>query len=759
VAASKGSPETPNQNYIAVLDDRSMSQEITRRLAIMFTDLVGYSSMMGVDEHQAIDQLENYRAILCPIIETHQGKVIEFAGDSVFARFDTAAAAADAGLEIQQTLQRYNDKHSSELRSRIGVHFGDVLERDGHIYGDDINIAARLEPLGDPQGVCISETVYHELNESLRNNCVAYGRPLLKNITERLQVFHLFREPVSNGKRLSLHLRRAKHYLGDHPTVSAPLGIVILAVSVYLLVPVFFKPASAVHYVELGEIRNLSPDDMPEYYTIGIADEIRTRLKEIPSLYVSLAEEEVAAEVILTGSMQQLTDHVRISYQIVRRDDGVEIGGARMDGKLENMLSMQRKLANRVATELASKLDFTLEKQKTEKRRVAPEAYQYYLQAREYAKRPDDKQTLNASISLYRKSVLKDNKYAAAYAGLCEAYWGMYLLERHGNLVEQAQQACLKAEILDADLAEVQVALGAIYNGRGRLQKAIVAYNKAIQLEPRNIDAFVGLADVYTNINKPKLAEQTYRRAIELQPGNWEAWVNYGRYQFNAGQFNKAEKSFRRVVALTPDSIHAYSNLGAALLYLGDFKQAAQVFDEQSELKPSATLLSNAATMYYYYGDYERAARMYEEAIALAPEQCLFWVNLSDALHQLPRQNEDARNADSHALELCSNELEVNPEDHEILLLKSKMLARMGRIDEALAAANVYKSFNYSDPQDQLNLALVFLRSGDLGAVKDTLEQAIQLGYPHTLILAEPEFKPVRDEAWFKSLVDENRRH
>ena len=125
-----------------------MSQETTRQLAIMFTDLVGYSSMMSADEHDAINQLQDYRALLCPVIESHGGTVIEFAGDSVFARFPTAAGAVDAGIEIQQALGRYNHQHNRELRTRIGVHYGAVLEKDNQIFGDDINIAARLEPLG-----------------------------------------------------------------------------------------------------------------------------------------------------------------------------------------------------------------------------------------------------------------------------------------------------------------------------------------------------------------------------------------------------------------------------------------------------------------------------------------------------------------------------------------------------------------------------------------------------------------------------------
>ena len=730
-----------------------MSKETSRRLAIMFTDLVGYSSMMVADEHEAINRLVDYRDILCKIIKKYKGRVIDFAGDSIFASFESAVDAVDAALKIQEALQQYNESHIEKLQTRIGVHYGDVLEKDGGIFGDDVNIAARLEPLGDPLGVCISETVYRELDAQLQNNCICYGRPVLKNIGSSLKIFHLFQGPVNSTKRLHILFRRIKCYLGDRPSMSLPLATVFMVLSVYLLASVFFKPVNAVHYVELGEIRNLSQGEMPEYYTIGIVDEIRTRLKDIPNLYLSVAEDDVGAEVILTGSMQQLSDRVRISYQIIRRADDSQIGGSSIDGSLENMLDLQSELADKVAKELASELSLTLLKEKPVKQQISAEAYQYYLQAREYAKRPDDKQTLNTSSLLYKNALQIDDKFAAAYAGLCEVYWGMYLLERRTELVRQAEQACLQAESLDENLAEVQVALGKIYRGRGRYLKSIAAYNKAIQLEPRNIAAYVGLADVYTNIDSPQLAEQTYLRAIGLQAGNWEAWTKYGRYQFNTGQFDKAEASFSKVISLIPDNVNAYANLGAALLFQGRFKQAARVFSKQAELEPSATILSNVATMYYYDGDYKGAKGMYEKAIELSPKQCLYWSNLADALHQLPGSKEDAINADKQALELCDKEHKVNPENKIILITKSRLLARLGMIEEALSEIKSYKLTASSDPDVQLYLALAFLQSGDIGAMKNALELAVEQGYPRSLVLVEPEFMPYRDDAWFKSMI------
>ena len=731
-----------------------MSQETSRRLAIMFTDLVGYSSMMAANEREAINRLADYRELIVKRINAHQGKVLDSSGDSIFACFSQVDNAVSAALEIQQALQQYNEDHPAKLYSRIGLHYGMVLEKDGSIYGDDVNIAARLESLGDPEGVCISETVYRELGADLRNNCVSYGHPVLKNIGDSLKVFHLFRQPVKAQKWLQLQSRRIRNYLSDHPVISAPLMIIMLVLSIYVLASIFSRPVKAVYTIELGQIRNLSQNVLPQYYTIGVADELRTRLKRIPKLFLVTSEDNIDADIELTGSLQQLSGKVRVSYRLTRRADGEEIGSGSIDGRLANMLTLQSELADKVVNKLSRELDLKLLKQKVTRQNLSPEAYQYYLQAREYAARPDDSQTLAASISLYKNALQIDDKFAAAYAGLCDAYWGEYLLKRSAEMVNQAEIACLKAQSLNDNLAEVQVALGEIFQGRGNFDKSIAAYNKAILLEPRSIDAFVGLADVYASTNRYKLAQQTYQRAVGLQPGNWKAWVSYGRYLFNRGQFDKAEIAFRKVVALTPDNVNAYANLGAALLYQGRIKQAAQAFSHQAKLQPTATILSNVATMYYYDGNYKDARDNYRKAIELSPEQCIYWSNLADTLHQIPDNKMEAGDADRHALSLCTKEHQVNPQDKIILITKSRLLARLGKTKEALSEIRSSELTNSTDPDVQLYLALAFLQSGEIKAMKNALAQAIKQGYPRFLVMVEPEFAPYRKDAWFKTLLE-----
>ena len=735
-----------------------MIQQTTRELAIMFTDLVGYSRMMGDDEQQAIAQLEIYRSILSQVIEDHHGTVIEFAGDAVFARFNTATEAVDAGMDIQRSLRAHNSENENHpLQSRIGVHFGEVLVKGSDLYGDDINIAARLEPLCDAEGVCISKSVRDELNTARLKHCVAFGRPALKNISGRFPVYQLFPEPINWRKRLSLGVRRGRRYFSDHPAVSYSVALTILLAVVFVLAPVFFKPATAAHYMELGEIKNLNPDEMPEYYTIGIADEIQTRLKEIPNLYLTKPEDEVGAEVILTGSVQQMAQQVRLAYRLARREDGVEIGGASLNGRLEDMLDLQAQLAEKVVVDISREFNLNRVESKHAEHEVDPEAYQYYLQARDYASRPDDERSLDTTIHLYKASIKLDPEFAAAHAGLCMANWARYEMSREGQYVMQAEQACHDAQTLDPDSAEVHIALGEVKAGRGLWEQAIAEFNRAIRVDPRNFAAYIKLAEVYNDKNEHKLANQTYRRAISMHPGQWEAWSYYGAYQFNQGDHKGAIKSFRKVVDLTPDNSQGYANLGGVYLYAGQFKKAAEAFNKQSELKPSSQVILNTGTMYYYDGNYVRAAELYRKAIEMDSAICGYWGNLSDALQLIHGREAEAHAAVARDLAVCDQELAVNPVDYEVLINKASSLSKLGRGQDAVAAITTAQTIAPNNPQIWLYSSLVYLRQKDMARTRSSLEQAVEGGDPQTLIRAEPAFDPIRNEEWYQSLLQKEQ--
>jgi class 3 adenylate cyclase/tetratricopeptide (TPR) repeat protein len=735
-----------------------MTQQSTRQLAIMFTDLVGYSRMMGDDERQAFKQLETYRRILSDIIETHHGTVVEFAGDAIFARFNTATEAVDAGMDIQRSLHRHNSENEGHaLQSRIGVHYGEVQVKDGDLYGDDINIAARLEPLCDAEGICISKSVRDELNSARLKHCVAFGRPALKNISGRFSVYQLFPEPINWRKRVHLTVRRGRRYFSDHPAISYPIVLAALVAGVFILAPVFFNPVTAAHYVELGEIKNLNPDEMPEYYTIGIADEIQTRLKDIPNLYVTKPEDEVGAEVILTGSVQQMAQQVRLAYRLARREGGVEIGGASLNGRLEDMLDLQAQLADKVAADISSEFKLKRVESKQTGHEVDPEAYQYYLQARDYASRPDDDRSLETTIHLYKGAIKLDSEFSAAYAGLCQAYWARYEFSQIEEDIQQAEDACNKAQTLDPNSAEFHIALGDVKAGHGLWKQAITEYNNAIRVDPKNIDAFINLADVYNDKNDHKLAEQTYRRAIRMHPGQWEAWSYYGKYQFNQGDYNGAIKSFKKVVDLTPDNSKGYASLGGVYLYNSQFKQAADAFNKQSQLRPNSQTILNAGTMHYYDGDYFSAAEMYRKAIEMDPDFCGYWGNLSDALLMINEKKGEARAAAERDLTLCEQALAVNPVDYDVLINKASSLSKLGRNQDAVDTITTALAIAPNNPQVWLYSSLVHLRKNDMKNARSSLEQAVEGGYPHILIRAEPAFNPIRNEEWYQSLIQKEQ--
>jgi len=731
----------------------------TRHSAIMFTDLVGYSRMMGENEHRAIESLNRYRASLVPEIEQRGGRVIEFAGDAVFACFESAVDAVDAGLAIQRALASHNAGNDGQpLHARVGIHVGDVVEKGGRPYGDTVNIAARLEPLCTPPAICISAAVRDTLDAQHLRYCIAYGRPRLKNIRKRMGVFQLFAQPVTAVRRLRLLLARAYLALREHPVVGAVTGMAAIAVVLVAMLPWLQGPPSEAHYVELATVENLSPDRVPPYYGIGMEDEIRTRLGSLTGLYVSRPDDEIGSPWLLRSSIQQMADQVRLGYRLLRRADGAQLGGGTVAGHINDMLSLQQRLADSIANDVAAILGLA-GPAPLEHGTIKAEAYPFYLQGREYLTRPDTEETLRLALELFGKAIQRDRRFAAAYAGTCRAHWSLYLLNQGVDNIERAEEACKQAIEIDDTVSEVHVSLGEIYRIRGRWDDAIATFNEAIRIEPRDVTAFIGLANTYTDMQDERMAEQAYQRAIGLQAGNWEAWNNYGNYLFANGRYRDAVRAYRKVVDLTPDHANAYGNLGAALLLAGDISAATEAFEAQLALKPSLATISNAGGIYYYLGDYERAANLYRQALELAPEDCHNWANLADVLHQDDRQGAAAHAADRQAVSYCDAALAINPANASVLATKAKALARVGERQAALSGIGQALSLTSGDPQLLVRAALVYQDLDETEKMRTALEDAVAAGYPVVLIRSEPAFAALRTEPWFVMLVNGEAVH
>ena len=730
-----------------------------RLTALMFTDIVGYSRMMGEDEERTVNLLEHYRRILGEVIEGHAGVVIEFIGDAVFARFDSGLEAARAAVEIQRRLRAFNEHHHPDepprrqLRSRIGLHLGEVLEKDGRIFGDDINIAARIEPLARPGAVCISDAIYQQIWNHEEFAVVPMGPWRLKNISERVRLYQLFpADTIDPPKRLSMQAGYlARRMRSRSLAMAGLLAVLLLAISLTLFQPP--EESARARYLTIESFRNLSPESIEGYLAEGITETITAQLTTIPNLYVVPAEEEIGAPFMLEGSIQKVNERIRIAYRLVRRKDKARLGGGVMDGARRDIFQLQDEVASAIAQTLSRELDLPSVRLATSRITTDLTAYDFYLQARSYMRRGIDAQDVESAIALYRRALERDPSFARAHAGLCEAKLREY--ERNGStrLVTEAEQACRRALELDDGLAEVHIAQGDLYARIGRYDEAIRAFNRAIELDPKATEAYSGMARAYSELNQLEEAERALTRAVELQPGYWGSYNILGFFYTEHGRFEEAIRAFRRVIELTPDNAVAFSNLGGALFMAGRIEEAAEAFREGEKIRPTAIGYNNVGTLYYYAGLYGDAAEMYHKAIELEPENPMLWSNLADSLIHLGSDVKLVQEARRKATRLAQERLELNPDDAMTLAFLAHLYSENDEREKAAEMAQRALELRPNVPMVQYYAAATWNHLGEREKLFEGLRRALQLGMLPRQLEMDPDFSNLRNDPEYRRLL------
>jgi len=471
-----------------------------RRLALMFTDIVGYSRLMGQDEAQTIELLGEYRRILLAQIEHYRGVLIEFIGDAVFARFDSPDDAVQAGVAIQKDLAEFNlhkDAAIPKLQSRIGIHMGDVTLKGEALFGDDVNIAARLEPIAVADGVCISEDVYRAVKDSIGQPILSLGLQPLKNINHKVRCYLVRPAGLTLGTRAHYWLRKFYQKVDAYryPLVVCFLSVVLAG---FYFVPRWLVPGYTANYVEIADFKNLMiANSEPDYFSAGITEALRSQLADMEDVYILQADSGVRGPIRLEGSVQKVGDRLRIAYKLIRRRDNVQIAGGQLDASYRDIFILQ----DRVVAETAGYLsrEFNLKKYRTASRDLSGsvDAYDYYLRGLDYTKKPATHENLDAAIKYFSTSLVHDEDFALSNAGLCDVYRVKFVLSKDTVWAERAEAFCGTAAKQDQSSATIFTSLGSLYTELGRYGDAIDALKKAMQLDDADLEVLLALANVY----------------------------------------------------------------------------------------------------------------------------------------------------------------------------------------------------------------------------------------------------------------------
>jgi adenylate cyclase len=587
--------------------DLGVTRGMERRLsAILAADVVGYSRLMGANEVGTLTSLKSHRAeLIDPTIAEHQGRIVKLTGDGMLIEFPSVVNAVECATEIQREMPVRNAgvMEDRRIEFRIGINLGDVIVDDDDIFGDGVNVAARLESVAKPGGIAVSQSVRDNVGNRLDLMFEDIGDQQLKNIEFPVRVYNVL--------------------LGDAPSRSQNAAQADVADA--------DKPSIAVL-----PFNNMSGDPEQEYFSDGITEDIITDLSKISGLFVvgrntsftykgkiiqlQQAASELGVKFLLEGSVRKSGNRVRVTGQLIDGASGGHVWADRYDRDLTDIFEIQDEITQSIVEQLKIRLLPKEKKAISQAPTANVEAYNYYLRGRQLF-HAFTKSYLILAKEMFAKAVEIDPDYARAYAGLATAIarlWGMYNVPTSANELLAITD---KALSLDPSLPEAYAARGEALANSNRLTEAVVAYERALALEPNNYDANLAYARFCVTDGKFEKAIELYTRALEIQPDDYQAPLLLQTVYQSIGRGEEAERYGRlglkraeEQLKLHPENSRPAQLGAAALATLGDKDQALKWLERVKLIDPDDNNARyNAACTYAQLGEVDRAIEMLEE--------------------------------------------------------------------------------------------------------------------------------------------------
>ncbi|MCE3252817.1 MAG: adenylate cyclase [Cellvibrio sp.] len=715
---------------------------------LMFTDIVGYSRLMGRNEAMAIEMLGEYRKILLSHIEAQGGQLVEFIGDAIFARFDSASSATAAAIAIQQHLQAFNDvrdKKLPPLQTRIGLHKGEVMLRDGAVFGDSVNIAARLEPLAVAEGICISQAVYDEVRFTLSSPAKRLGVQALKNIEQKIRVYLIKPSGIGWRDHLFYFLRGVNKKMVAYRYPLTACLLAFIAAGVYFI-PRWLVPGYAANYVEIADFHNLMNEKGDaDYFSAGITEAVRSQLADMRDVYIVDAKEGIHAPIRLEGSVQRLGDNLRIAYRLFRRKDNIQIAGGKLDGTYQDIFILQDRLVGEIARYLADEFDLQNFRPAPLKLTGDVTAYDYYLKGSNLLDMEMSQNNIDNSIQLFNQAIIHDENFSLAYSGLCQAYLKKYALDYSTGWFSEAEKNCLLALEKDKYSAKAHAALGLAYRDKKDYVRAAEWLNKAIQLDDNDIFAIINLASVYGLSGDHKKAEEIYNVVIGGNPKHWLAYASYGRYLTQIKKYHESTEVYNKSLEFLSENASVYNNIAANFMYLDDFKAAAIALKRASDIEPVALFYGNSGSMFYLSSSFDEALAMYKMALQLEPDSNEWQISIADLYRYGLKDEKKALlyyEVALNSLEKRSVTSSLMARDYQFMARAYVGLNNIEKAEEAMKISDAGESSSIESNYAHLKIAM---QKRDIELVRVYVRRLIDGGYSINLVKADPGLSFLRD--------------
>ncbi|NIS71775.1 MAG: adenylate/guanylate cyclase domain-containing protein [Proteobacteria bacterium] len=485
------------------------AQGVKRKLsAILSADVEGYSRLMAQDEVATVQTLTAYREAMTSLIQQHRGRVVDSPGDNLLAEFSSVVDAVQCAVSVQKEFQARNAELPEERRMefRIGINLGDVIEEEDRIYGDGVNIAARLEALADPGGICVSKTAFDHIETKLPLGYEYLGDQTVKNIPKPVGAYRVVMEPRVTvvGKEEE---KKPSFFRGRRAILAGVIAAVVVVIAVvvwrFYLTPTqpTVEPASVDKMVfplpdkpsiAVLPFTNLSGDPEQEYFSDGITEEIITALSRVPKLFViarnstftykgkpvkvKQVAEELGVRYVLEGGVRKAGDKVRITAQLIDATKGHHLWADRYDRELKDVFALQDEITLKILTAMQVKLTEGEQARATAKGTNNLEAYLKILQANEYIFHRLNIESNALGRQLAEGAIALDPEYASAYFALGRAHVVDVWLGSSKSpkaSIAKAIELVQKAIVLDDTYAEAHGLLGFLYSMTRQYDKAV----------------------------------------------------------------------------------------------------------------------------------------------------------------------------------------------------------------------------------------------------------------------------------------------
>jgi adenylate cyclase len=583
--------------------------------AVLSADVAAYSRLMGEDEAATVRTLEEYKGVMSELIRQHRGRVVDAPGDNVLAEFASVVDAVQCAVAIQTELKVRNAElpEHRRMRFRIGINLGDVIAEGERIYGDGVNIAARLESLADPGGICVSKTAFDQVESKLPLGYEFLGEQEVKNIARRVGAYRVVMDPRVTVAGSWAKASRVPWW--RHKTVLASALVVLVAIvgvggwTVYwrapkekTALPLLGKPAIAVL-----PFTNMSGDSGQEYFSDGMSESLITRLARFEQLVVIARNssfkykgksvgikqmgEELGATYVLEGSVQKAGDRVRINVQLIEAATDRHVWAAQYDRALKDIFAVQDEITRRVVGHMAGTLLWGEASRLSLDTTTNPEAYDLYLRALSLF-HLIDKTKSEIAIQLLERAIALDPRYAHAMAMLGIQYWynaRKGWTERPDDAFKRAEGLAEQALAIDTSNATALQLSAMLHSQKGDYKTAVALARRAVEVEPNNYEAQYNLAWGLDLDGQFEEAVEIMTHAMRVwpHPPPWARMIE-GFINIHAGRYEAAERLLRPLlqppVEVNFINRQAHLALILALMFQGRETEARREAEKYKEI-------------------------------------------------------------------------------------------------------------------------------------------------------------------------------